>query len=145
MAWHSAKGQAVRTDRTSLPGRANAPHGSSVIIFTTAAIQQCRINSVRYCGPGRTGPQGDPRESQPLLNLSIAPRIRRFRPLFQFIVLSRPSCRAFRSLTFLRLSIRCCIAKARCIEHFFNSVIVTLSNLFAVNLMLRNLIVVDAS
>lgn len=37
------------------PGVPPAPHGSSVIIFTTAAIQQCRINSVRYCGPVRTG------------------------------------------------------------------------------------------
>lgn len=54
------EGAAHRTDRTSLPGRASGPHGSSVIIFTTAAIQQCRINSVRYCGPG---PQGDPEEA----------------------------------------------------------------------------------
>ena len=91
MVWHSAKGfKPVRADRTSLPGRASVPHGSSVIIFTTAAIQQCRINSVRYCGPSRAevGPQGDPEESQPLLNLSICPRIRRFRPLVEFIALS---------------------------------------------------------
>lgn len=68
---------ADRTDRTSLPRGAPVPHGSSVIIFTTAAIQQCRINSVRYCG--RVGPSLDQsaRGSRRgvLLNLSIASRI----------------------------------------------------------------------
>lgn len=103
MAWHSAKGfkpvSISGADRTSLPGEGQSvPHGSSVIIFTTAAIQQCRINSVRYCGPksGRAGParKGIQKRAKPLLNLSIYPRIRRFRPLVEFIALS-PVHRAY--------------------------------------------------
>lgn len=71
------------------PGVPPAPHGSSVIIFTTAAIQQCRINSVRYYGPVRTGIL---RRRRALLKVSIrASRARESSPSTSALIIYRLS------------------------------------------------------
>lgn len=84
-----AFGRRGRTVLTVLhyPGVPPAPHGSSVIIFTTAAIQQCRINSVRYCGPVRTGIL---RRRRALLKVSIR-GVPRARILFFYVGLNNLS------------------------------------------------------